>query len=190
MSDPSASKSPGRRHFTQLGVNALASVGNVVLVWNELEHQMQILVSWFSGNTWETFVSTTRFHRDGSLATRLEKLSGAPRPDAHDAIIQFARGFDRLREHRNRLVHHFRHVIEGATEAKVILHAAGAKGVAFSELTIAEMMDLVGYTIDWGEFGRQIMMRYTVTPGSPSPTLPPLDLPALPPAVQMNWQKV
>lgn len=175
---------PGRQTFGAAGISVLAGVGNIVLVWNELEHQMQILVSWFSGNTWETFVSTTKFHRDGSLATRMEKLAAVASAEAKPHMLQFAEGFDRLREHRNRVVHHFRHVVEGTTP-RMILQSAGAKGHTFGELTVPDVVQLVHHFISWSEFGRQIMLRYTASP--PPPPLPPLVAPALPPALAIDW---
>ncbi len=69
---------------------------------------MQILVSWFSGNTWETFVSTTKYHSDGSLATRMGKLAATSAwPEAKPLMIEFAKGFaERIVRAKHRSTHH------------------------------------------------------------------------------------
>jgi hypothetical protein len=181
MSEPKIERDP--RELAPGAVRFLARVGLLLMAWNAVEHWMRLFVSRHTGNTWETFCATgERSKKDGPLKARMEKAATAfADAEARDAVLHFTEAFDRLREHRNRIVHRIRYAFEQQGVGRGMLMDADRVSISHEQISEQEVAALADECWTFDEFARQICVVFDDNgdrrePGSATPTKPSLPM--------------
>lgn len=169
-------------NLSKASVAILARVGNLVMAWNAVERWMRQFVSRHSGDTWDAVLAATE-RKGGQLTDRVDVATKQFKStDAREHVLHFAEAFDRLRQHRNKIVHRLFATIDRPDgTAWGLLTDVNRQGISADHVAEPEIIELVNKCWVFEDYARQIMTRIdkdgAVANGEtmpPKPTLPPV----------------